>query len=277
MKLRIKLASSASGIKSGKIFLYDDIYEFKIIALGKDKNGWIMEASAGSSYKIEKDKESSLVRRITRSEYLGAVDPREFPWQETHVYYEFEFDHPIYDDIKKDEELRRSNPNLYFNLRLPGFDEKNSPTLPSRKIFIFKNFNGALIEDQSLPTLPRNPVELIERFQKWVDKHHAFLSEKSVSTKYRFPVNEKAYLEIKELDRKRRLPVNPFYWSNQIKALHTVMRYWYWALEFLEGMRWNKLIEKNDYNRAKSLIFSKLSLIKKMRAVFEKTPVEEDY
>lgn len=179
MKLRIKIASNNSGIKPGRIFMYDDIYEFKIIALSKNKDGWIMESQVGSIYKLEKDPNKDLVRVISRSEYLRTVDPREFPWNNVSAYYEFDFDHPIYEDIKKDEEMRRSNPNLYFNLRFPGFDEEGQRVTPSRKQFIFKNFNDALIDDQSLPTIPRKPDELVERFQKWVDKHHAFLSQKA--------------------------------------------------------------------------------------------------
>lgn len=276
MKLRIKIASNNSGIKPGRIFMFDDIYEFKIIALSKNKEGWIMEAQVGSSYKLEKDPNKDLVRVISRSEYLRTVDPREFPWNNVSAYYEFDFDHPIYEDIKKDEEMRRSNPDLYFNLRLPGFDEEGQRVTPSRKKFIFKNFNDALIDDQSLPTIPRKPVELVELFQKWVDKHHAFLSQKSVATRYRFPINEKSYEEILKLDRQRRIPINPFYWANQIKALHTIMRYWYWALEFLEGMKWNKMIENTDYKKSKSLIFNKLSLIKKMRAIFERIPTDKE-
>lgn len=276
MKLRIKIASNNSGIKPGRIFMYDDIYEFKIIALSKNKDGWIMESQVGSIYKLEKDPNKDLVRVISRSEYLRTVDPREFPWNNVSAYYEFDFDHPIYEDIKKDEEMRRSNPNLYFNLRFPGFDEEGQRVTPSRKQFIFKNFNDALIDDQSLPTIPRKPDELVERFQKWVDKHHAFLSQKSVATRYRFPINEKSYEEILKLDRQRRIPINPFYWANQIKALHTIMRYWYWALEFLEGMKWNKMIENTDYKKSKSLIFNKLSLIKKMRAIFERVPTDKE-
>lgn len=272
MKLRIKIASNNSGIKPGRIFMHDDIYEFKIIALSKNKEGWIMEAQAGSSYKLEKDPHKDLVRVINRSEYFSTVDPREFPWNNVLAYYEFDFDHPIYEDIKKDEEMRRSHPNIYFNLGLPG-EERFTPT---RKIYVFKNFNGALIEDQSLPTIPRNPIELVERFQKWVDKHHEFISQKSLATKYRFPINEKSYEEILKLDRQRRIPINPFYWANQIKALHTIMRYWYWALEFLEGMNWNKMIKNTDYKKTKSLIFNKLSLIKKMRAIFERVPTDRE-
>lgn len=272
MKLRLKATIVKSNqinktaanpnISPGKTIFHKNRYEYKVIGLSSNREGWILEVPKHNHYDKSRDRYNHLVRQITKKEYFFCQYHKKFSWNNESRYFEFDFDHPLYDDVTSKKEP--------FVPQAP---------LPKAK-HIFTYLNGTLVRDQNVPNWPRDGEKFVQWIQKLVDKGYV---ENKKST---YPVNEMVAdrfsinpvfntVEYRENNIPKILKPSATKWKSQLADIQKVYSLWTWSLGSLEGMWFNKMIEKEEFKKARRLIFKKFRATQKMKQIFETLQISE--
>lgn len=257
--LKIKIAASKPlrkpVIKPGYFFRHMTFHKFRAICLAKDDSeGWIMAALPHSHYVLEKDPFSDCVSHVSKREYEEVVNTEEYPWSLSEKYYKFSYEHPLYyNPIKKEDLFGSQGERLYLD------------------------YGDKPLADQSLSGIPRKGIEFINLFQHVVNNHYSEAQKESTDAlvgdkkilAYAYPINEETYKLVSELYKNKQLKLDEKVRLAQLNALNDVMKYWHWVLRLLETMKENKVIEISEYETAKRLNISKLNLTKNFRKIFQ--------
>ena len=261
----IKKTAANPNIYPGKTIIHKNLYEYKVISLSSDGEGWILEVPKSNRYNKDRDRYNHLVRQISRKEYFFSQYNKKFPWNDESRYFQFDFDHPIYDDADSKVEKAPFVPQ---------------PPLPKAK-HIFTYSNGTLVKDQNLTNWPREGERFVQWIQELIDSDHA------QNKKYPYAINELTAnrfsinpvfgtVEYREDNIPKILKPSSTKWKSQLAGIQQVYFFWTWALKTLEGMLFNKMIAKEEFNKGKKLILTKKFYVtKKMKNIFETLQISE--
>ena len=266
---KIKKTAANPNIIPGKKVIYKNYYEFKVIGISSDQEGWIMEAGPTNFYKKDKDRHGHLVRPVSKKEYFLCKFDKKFPWNNKNRYFQFDFDHPIYDSFETKKEKKF----------IPFPFVKKEP-LPKAK-HLFTKPNGQLMNDQNLTKWSREGEKFVQQVQKLIDDKYA------KNKFYPYPVNELTASRLtinpifktteyrEEKDIPKILKPSAVLWKNQLKGINEVFILWSWAFNTIEGMLFNEMILPEEAKKAKKLIHKKFDLTKKMKNIFTNLQVPE--
>lgn len=265
---QIKKIAANPNIVPGRAVNYKTYYKFKVIGLSSDREGWVLEAGPDNFYKIEKDPYAYLIRNVTKKEYFFCKFNIQFPWNEGSRYLQFDFDHPIYDEFETKAQEKF--------VPLPYVPQK---PLPKAK-YLFTYVNETLVKDQNLTTWPREGEKFVSWIQELINSSYA------KNKTYPYPVNELVAsrltlnptfgtVEYREKGIPTILKPSSIKWKNQLQGIETVFIFWSWALKTIEGMLFNEMITKQEFKKAKTLIYIKFQATKKMRNIFKSLEVPE--
>ena len=268
MKLRLKayMASPSSpmlktaanpAIVPGRVFKYRGVWDFKIIGLASSKEGWVMEAPLGNNYEPDKDRYGYLAKQIDKTEYLKGENEKKFVWNLKSRYFEFEFDHPIYDDIEQLDKPKYKPTNFV-------------PKTKTKFIFTFEN--GIAMPDQELKAFPRKGLEFVEKIQRILNVQYEKLTRK-----YPFPIKEESLPVIQKQLRLRILRPSATKWKSQLIGIGAAYRFWVWALKILEGMHYNEFISQEELEIGQKAIKTKFRLTNSMKTIFENLNIPEEF